>query len=170
MTVPRSWGTVVSMITEAHKRAIVSSWRLVGPISDTAADLFYKRLFELKPEYRRLFPDDMASQKAKLMRMLSFVVKSLDFPDSAWLQNVPDDNDLFLVIVALGRRHVELYHVTDEAYAPVGEALTWALDYGLGEAFTDEVRTAWSQVYALLATTMKLGTASVRPADRSFQH
>ena len=139
------------MITEAHKRAIVSSWRLVGPISDTAADLFYKRLFELKPEYRRLFPDDMASQKAKLMRMLSFVVKSLDFPDSAWLQNVPDDNDLFLVIVALGRRHVELYHVT-------------------GEAFTDEVRTAWSQVYALLATTMKLGTASVRPADRSFQH
>lgn len=158
------------MITEAHKRAIVSSWRLVGPISETAADLFYKRLFELKPEYRRLFPEDMASQKAKLMRMLSFVVKSLDFPDSAWLQNVPDDNDLFLVIVALGRRHVELYHVTDEAYAPVGEALTWALDYGLGEAFTDEVRTAWIQVYTLLATTMKLGTASVHPADRSFRH
>lgn len=153
------------MITEAEKRAIVSSWRLVQPIAETAADLFYQRLFELRPQYRQLFSDNMDRQKEKLMKMLSFVVKSLDFPESAWLQNVPDDQDLFLVVVALGRRHSQLYRVTDDAYEPVGEALTWALDYGLGEAFTDEVRAAWAHVYALLATTMRLGSAAVKPAE-----
>ena len=42
------------MITEEDKEHIRRSWKLVIPIAETAADLFYKRLFELKPEYRGL--------------------------------------------------------------------------------------------------------------------
>jgi nitric oxide dioxygenase len=64
------------MLTDSEKAAIRSSWRLVIPIAETAADLFYRRLFELKPEYRQLFSMDMASQKRKLLHMLAFVVKS----------------------------------------------------------------------------------------------
>jgi hemoglobin-like flavoprotein len=159
------------MITDGQKRAIVSSWRLVVPIADTAADLFYKRLFELKPEFRALFPDNMDRQKQKLVRMLEFIVKALDFPESAWRQTVRVEDDLFLVIVALGRRHSELYRVLDEYYAPVGEALIWALDYGLGDAFTDEVRAAWIQIYGLLAMTMKMGgRAGVEPASASYRN
>lgn len=155
------------MITEAHKDQIRRSWQLVVPIADTAADLFYRRLFELKPEYKALFPENMAAQKSKLVRMLAFVVKALDFPESAWNEDVPENEDLMLVLLALGRRHTALYKVPREGYAVVGEALLWTLDYGLGEAFTPAVKAAWAAVYKAISTTMILSASAVDP-DRNL--
>jgi hemoglobin-like flavoprotein len=149
------------MIDDAQKQAILRSWRLVVPIAETAADLFYKRLFELRPDYRSLFPDDISAQKRKLVKMLSFVVKSLDWPDSAWRDAVPPEDDLMLVVLALGRRHAVLYKIPDDSYGPVGEALLWTLDYGLGKAFTDDVREAWLGIYKLLVVAMRMGAALV---------
>jgi hemoglobin-like flavoprotein len=150
-----------AMITDVEKDAIRRSWRLVVPIAETAADLFYKRLFELRPEYRALFPEDMKAQKRKLLQMLAFVVRSLEWADEAWRDTVPVDEDLFLVVLALGRRHSELYKIPDDSYGPVGEALIWTLDYGLGEAFSDDVRKAWLAVYQLLAKTMRMSGFAV---------
>jgi hemoglobin-like flavoprotein len=133
----------------------------VVPIADTAADLFYKRLFELRPEYRNLFKGDLASQKRKLLRMLAFIVKSVDFTDSDWRSEVPVDQDLMLVVLALGRRHSDLYRIPNESYGVVAEALLWTLDYGLGDAFTQDVRAAWTQLYTLLAQTMRMGALSI---------
>jgi hemoglobin-like flavoprotein len=149
------------MLTDQEKALVKRTWRLVVPIAETAADLFYKRLFELRPEYRKLFPENMAAQKRKLLQMLAFVVKSLEYPDAAWRSTVPLDEDLMYVVLALGRRHRDLYKIPAESYAAVGEALLWTLDYGLGEAFTAEVRTAWLHVYQLLASTMRLGSALI---------
>lgn len=53
----------------------------------------------------------------------------------------------------LGRRHVD-YGVPDESYQTVGEALLWTLDKGLGEAFTDDVKEAWTITYVTLSTVM----------------
>ena len=169
MTAPKRLGILPLMITQTERELIGNSWRLVVPIADTAADLFYRRLFELRPQYRELFSGDLERQKGKLIRMLSFVVKALDFPPSAWKDDVPVDADLLLVLLALGRRHSELYDVADDAYGPTGEALLWALNYGLGEAFTDEVKDAWLHVYTLLAATMRMGRNTVEPADPSFR-
>jgi len=149
------------MLTESDRNAVRKSFRLVVPIADTAADLFYKHLFELRPEYQSLFQGDMASQKRKLLRMLAFIVKSLDFSDNEWRDDVPPEQDLMLVVLALGRRHSELYRIPLESYGVVAEALLWTLDYGLGEAFTPEVRSAWTRLYTLLAQTMRLGSAAV---------
>ncbi|MBZ0235437.1 MAG: nitric oxide dioxygenase [Deltaproteobacteria bacterium] len=149
------------IVTPAQKQAIRRSWELVKPIADTAADLFYKRLFEIEPAARTLFAEDMTPQKKKLLAMLAFIVKSLDWPDETWREQVDTDDDLFLVVLALGRRHADLYHVSDASYDSVGAALLWTLDYGLGEAFTAEVRDAWTRVYGLLATTMKMGKCAV---------
>ncbi len=154
------------MITDDEKAAIRNSWRLVVPIAETAADLFYKKLFEIRPEYRRLFPDDMRSQKRKLIAMLGFVVKSLDWPDSAWQEMVSEEDDLFLIVLALGRRHSELYKVPDASYDAVAEALLWTLDYGLGKKFDAPTRAAWTHVYQLLALTMKMGRLSVPTATK----
>ena len=151
------------MLNDAEKKLILHSWRLVVPIKDTAADLFYRRLFELEPGYQALFKADLAAQKQKLIAMLAFIVKSLDWPDSAWRDTVAEEDDLFLVVLALGRRHSELYDVPDAAYAAVGEALLWTLDYGLGKEFTPPVRAAWTKVYGLVATAMKMGRLSVQP-------
>ena len=147
----------LALLTADQKQAIRRSWELVTPIAETAADLFYKRLFELQPSYRSLFPPDLAPQKRKLLSMLAFIVKSIDWPDTDWKEAIDAEDDLFLVVLALGRRHTVLYRVPDASYDTVGAALLWTLDYGLGEAFTPETREAWTRVYGLLATTMRMG-------------
>jgi hemoglobin-like flavoprotein len=149
------------VLTESDRSAVRHSFRLVIPIADTAADLFYKRLFELAPAYRRLFPGDMAAQKRKLVRMLAFIVAALDYKDNEWRNDVPPEQDLMLIVLALGRRHSELYRIPSDSYAVVAEALLWTLDYGLGEAFTPEVRSAWTRLYLLLAKTMRLGSTAI---------
>src|SRR5262245_55425935 len=149
------------MLTVNEKQAIRRSWELVVPIAETAADLFYKRLFEIAPQHRALFPEDLTPQKRKLVAMLAFIVKAVDWPDEAWADAVPIDEDMFLVVLALGRRHFELYRVPDSAYDDVAQALLWTLDFWLGEAFTKEVRDAWTRIYGTLATTMKMGRCAV---------
>jgi hemoglobin-like flavoprotein len=154
------------MLDENKRRLINESFKLVVPIAETAADLFYARLFELRPEYRSLFPPDMAKQKRKLVTMLAFIVKSLDYRDRQWREDISVDLDLFHVTLALGRRHTELYHVPEDSYPVVGEALLWTLNQGLGAAFTPDVQEAWTDVYVGLSTTMKLGARS--QVDRDF--
>jgi hemoglobin-like flavoprotein len=158
------------MLSDEHKQAIKSSWRLVTPILDTAVELFYRRLFELRPDLRSLFPSDMAGQHKKLGATLGFVVKSLDWPLEEWAADQDPESDLFLVVLALGRRHRFLYSVADEHYDPVGAALMWALDQGLGQAFTTVTRDAWGKAYQLLSTTMKLAANMVEVEVPSRPH
>lgn len=122
---------------------IRSSWSKVLPIADTAARLFYERLFELDPAARSLFTGNMQEQGANLMRMLNKVVQGMDRLD----ETIP-------LVEELGRRHAE-YGVMDEHYDAVGEALLWTLEQGVGEEFTPQVREAWASAYELIASTMK---------------
>ena len=122
---------------------IRTSWSGVEPIADTAAGLFYGRLFELDPAIERLFRrTDMAAQRKILMQTLTVVVKSLDKLE----QLVP-------AVQALGRRHAG-YGVRESHYATVGEALLWTLEQGLGASFTPPVRAAWAEAYGILASVM----------------
>ena len=146
-----------TLINSDEKSLIVGTYRLIVPIWETVADLFYRRLFEDQPQYRQLFPEDMTGQKRKLMTMLAFITKSLDWTEEQWKEDVAPQQDLFLVVLALGRRHHELYKIPDDSYAPVGGALLWALDQGLGQAFTPEIRVAWSKLYSALSTSMQMG-------------
>ena len=117
-------------------------------------------MFELKPEYTDYFANDMSRQKQKLVAMLSFIVQSLDWDQSQWDEDIDVEDDLFMVVLAMGRRHGELYKIPDESYDVVGEALIWTLDYGLGEAFTEEIKSAWLEIYTQLSRIMLLGTKS----------
>jgi len=105
-------------------------------------DLFYGRLFEIAPEVRRMFPDDLAEQKNKLMAMLGTVVASLIRLDQ-----------LLPAVRALGQRHAD-YGVTAAHFEPVGAALLWTLEQGLGDDFTPEVKDAWTAVYTVLSSLM----------------
>jgi len=126
-----------------HQISLVqTSFAKVAPIAATAADLFYGRLFETAPEVRRMFPDDLAEQKKKLMTMLGMVVGSLIRLDQ-----------LLPAVRALGQRHAD-YGVTAAHFAPVGGALLWTLEQGLGEDFTPEVKDAWTAVYTVLSSLM----------------
>ena len=122
---------------------IQTSWAAVLPIQDTAAGLFYQRLFVLDPSVQPMFKGDLAAQGKKLMQALGFIVNSLTRLD-----------ELVPVAQDMARRHVG-YGVQAEHYDTVGTALLWTLEQGLGSAFTDETRVAWATAYGTLAGVMK---------------
>jgi hemoglobin-like flavoprotein len=125
----------------------------VVPIADTAAALFYKKLFELDPSLRPLFSSSLDEQGRKLMQMIGAAVGLLDKPKV-----------LVPTLEGLGRRHVA-YGVRTEHYDTVGVALILTLQQGLGAAFTTEARQAWVALYELIATTMKKGADTPAPRD-----
>jgi hemoglobin-like flavoprotein len=133
---------------------VQKTWDMVLPIADGAAKVFYDCLFELDPSLHRMFENtDMASQRKKLMQMISVAVRGLDRLD-----------DLIPAVEALGRRHVG-YGVKDSHYVTVGRALLWTLEIGLGEAFTPEAREAWTQTYATLAGVMQRAARDATAQD-----
>lgn len=120
---------------------VQSSFRKVVPIADTAAVLFYDRLFATA-DVRQLFPADMTEQRKKLMTMLATAVSGL----SNFAEIAP-------AVAKLAIRH-NGYGVRPEHYGPVGDALLWTLEQGLGDDFTPDVREAWVAVYNTLAGFM----------------
>ncbi|MEM1083794.1 MAG: globin family protein [Verrucomicrobiota bacterium] len=131
-------------LTEAQKNLVQESWEKVVPIADTAAELFYGKLFELDPAVKPLFADaDMKEQGKKLMQMIGVAVKGLDTL-----------GELVPAVQALGKRHVD-YGVKAEHYDTVGAALLDTLAKGLQDDFTPETKEAWTITYTTLATVMK---------------
>ena len=140
------------MITPQQKELVQKTWVMVVPIADKAAELFYGRLFELEPDYREMFKNDMTEQGKKLMKTINIAVEALD-----------DVEPLIPTLKQMGADHVG-YGVKDRDYNVVGAALLWTLEQGLGDVFTDEVRNAWGAVYELLASVMKEGAAEAAVA------
>jgi len=135
------------MITPRQVELVQTTWEQVVPIADTAAGLFYGRLFEMDPALKPLFTSDIKEQGRKLMQMITVAVRGLG-----------DLGALVPAVEALGARHTG-YGVKPEHYETVGAALLWTLEKGLGAAFTTEVKEAWATVYGVLAATMQQGAA-----------
>ena len=140
------------IMTNEQIKLVQDSFRQVAPIAETAAQLFYARLFELDPDLELLFKQNLSEQGRKLMQMLGLAVNSLDRMEQ-----------LLPVVQSLGTRHVS-YGVRDKDYDTVGQALLWTLRKGLGEAFTPDVEAAWSDVYATLASAMQSGSGAMAEA------
>ena len=135
---------------------IQSTFASVKPISEQAAALFYGRLFEIAPNVKPLFKGDMVEQGRKLMATLAFVVQGLS--------NLPT---ILPAASALAKRHVA-YGVKPEDYTPVGAALLWTLEQGLGPQWTPAAAAAWTKAYATLSHYM-IGEAYGDPAKRSLE-
>jgi len=54
---------------------------------------------------------------------------------------------------ALAKRHVD-YGVKAADYTPVGQALLWTLEKGLGEHWTPDLAAAWTEAYTVLSGYM----------------
>jgi hemoglobin-like flavoprotein len=134
-------------MTPQQVKLVQDSFQKVVPIADTAATLFYDRLFVIAPQVRPLFPQDLTEQKKKLMQMLATAVTHLH-----------EVEKIIPVVQGLGVRHAG-YGVTEAHYEPVGAALLWTLEQGLGPVFTPEVKTAWVEAYGTLAGVMKAAAA-----------
>lgn len=132
-------------MTPEQKQLVKDSWAKVLPIQETAAELFYGRLFEIYPEVKPYFKGDMKEQGRKLMAMLNTAVTGLDNLDA-----------LIEPLKRSGKAHKD-YGVKAEDYDKVGAAFLWTLEQGLGDAFTPEIEDAWTVTYSTVASVMTEG-------------
>jgi hemoglobin-like flavoprotein len=133
-------------ITTAQIDLVKETWGKIIPIADTAAKLFYDRLFETNPQIAPMFDGtDLPSQRRKLVKAINRVVMSLDRFDTM----VP-------IIRNLGYHHV-FYGVKYWHYGQVGAALLWTLNAGLGEEWSNEAAEAWAIAYQMIADVMVEG-------------
>ena len=129
-------------MTQEQIELVQQSFAKVAPISETAAVLFYDRLFEIAPQVKAMFPTEMAEQRRKLMATLAVVVNGLGNLET-----------ILPAASALATRHFS-YGAKAEHYPIVGAALLWTLEKGLGDAWTREVAGAWTTAYATLSDFM----------------
>lgn len=124
---------------------VQESFKKVLPIADTAVEIFYDKLFVIDPNLKQLFPKNeqlMHAQRNKLRDMLASAVNGLSNLDA-----------LIPILQGLGRRHID-YKVEKAHYDSVGLALLQALETGLGDEFTPEIKDAWAEVYGVMASVM----------------
>jgi nitric oxide dioxygenase len=128
----------------AHQiRLVRETVELLREDAEPFALLFYGRLFELDPDSRRLFHNDLAVQGRKLMDMLTSVVDSLD-----------DFQPMRARLAELGRKHVE-YGVRKEQYDTLTTSLLWSIGQALGASFDVPTRDAWHLAIHAICTAMK---------------
>ena len=128
-----------------RRQLVIDSWRTASPNAESVGTIFYRRLFEIDPNLRRL----LAGTAMELTTMLDLIVHWLGMPDR-----------LVPALKQLGERHTK-YGVMDEHYAKVGTALIGALEESLGDKFTPEVRSAWTEALILISSLMRRGAAKI---------
>jgi methyl-accepting chemotaxis protein len=137
----------------ARRRLVTESWKTLSPNGAAVGAIFYRRLFEIDPGLRPMFSAvTMDDQIHKLVTMLDLVVHWLDVPDR-----------LVPVLKKLGERHTT-YGVHDDHYGKFGTAFIGTLEEGLGDSFTPELRSAWTEAFLLISSLMRRGAAKVSGA------
>ena len=123
---------------------VQESFALVAKIPvEKVGELFYNQLFEISPEVRQMFAKTaMPEQSRKLISMLGYIIGKLDK-----LESIIEE------VAKLAQRHVK-YGVTPQQYQPVGVALLWTLEKGLGTNWNEELAEAWTLCYTTLSGAM----------------
>jgi nitric oxide dioxygenase len=133
-------------ITPTQVQIVQRSFAQIAESLGPAGELFYRRLFEIRPQLRLLFKNDIQGQGRKLMDILGFAVREIGNPSY-----------LSPVLEELGKKHRN-YGVRLEDYETGAEALLQTLREMLGSYFTSEVQEAWVSAYAFLANSMHRGS------------
>lgn len=119
-----------------------TSFAEIGRRRPDVGAVFYKRLFEVAPALRPMFPSSLKEQQKKLTASLAQIVAALDQPERLSAQ-----------VERLGQRHAE-YQVKPAHYQLVGDVLLWTFQQVLQQRFTTQLRAAWAQAYAIVAKQM----------------
>src|SRR5262249_25047212 len=76
---PNPLSSPTPTMTPEQRQLVAALWKQVAPMAEAAADMFYRRLFEIHPATRKLFrATEMVAQRKKLVQMLNFAVNGLD--------------------------------------------------------------------------------------------
>ena len=150
------------MVDEETRLGILTSWPKVAPDMETLVGLFYMRLFEQRPDLRRMFPRDLANQRHKLAGLLCSVVGDIlrrdgvVVGDSITTMN-PGAGNTLGDMMHLGQHHHSAFDWSDDSFGCALEALRWAMDEWSGSRLVAHEKTAWASLLTLLVDCMRLG-------------
>jgi hemoglobin-like flavoprotein len=126
------------------------SFNLVAPHKEAFAQHFYSQLFARYPQTRHLFApteEGMRRQESSLIATLAVVVAGVERGEN-----------LTQVIRNLGERH-QRYGAEAAHYPLVGQLLLQTFQDFLGDAFTPQMKDAWSKAYEIISTEMLKGAS-----------
>jgi hemoglobin-like flavoprotein len=103
---------------------------------------FYDNLFEIAPDTRKLFPDDVSKQSEKLAYTITFLVSNLER-----IEEIKES------IEDLGRIHNKL-NIKPEYYGFVVQALLKTMKDTLQEQYNLETEEAWKAALTYVAEVM----------------
>ena len=118
------------------------SLRILQERKERAASIFYARLFEMSPELRPMFSDNIVIQTEKAI-----------FAFGAVVGQIHDLDNTRGMTHELAARHVA-YGVKAEHYPLVGRAVLSVLAEVLDEEFTPAMEAAWRQAYGAISAAM----------------
>lgn len=139
-------------MTPEQIELVERSFAKIGPVTEATGLAFYRALFEIDPEARDMFGNDIDGQARKLMQVLAYAVSNLRSPET-----------LLPLVHDLGRRHAG-YGVEDAHYDSVAKALLSTLAKALGPDWTEATADAWAATYDLISTEMRDGARALAPA------
>ncbi len=143
----------MASVSPAELALIESTGEVVRSDPDAFARAFYATLFDVAPEVRELFDDDLTTQRGKLVDEVAFFIAAAA------------DLDRFVERAReLGRRHVG-YGVQRDHYDAVGVALVAAVRERTGDEWTSDHHRAWTKLYRLISDVMLDGARSAQFAD-----
>ena len=114
---------------------ISESFALALPVKAQLSMQVYDRFFELEPATRHLFSDDLAAQRAKIMRALSFTVRAMT-----------TEAELARVAEGLARSHAR-FHITEAQLRNMARAVIAAFGDCLGGRFTPAMKASWQAAF-----------------------
>ncbi|ULR48149.1 globin domain-containing protein [Streptomyces deccanensis] len=136
------------MLSAQSAPVVRATLPVVGASLTTITEVFYRRLFEERPEllrhlFNRANQASGAQREALAGAVAAFATLLVERPDER-----PD-----AVLARIAHKHVSL-GVTADQYPLVGRHLLAAVVEVLGDAVTPEVGAAWDEVYWLMANAL----------------
>lgn len=124
-----------------HIDRINYSWDIVAEHPGAMLS-FYDKLFEVAPQVKHYFPNDLTKQSEKLAYTVGFVVGNLERL-----------NEIEEAIQDLGRFHNRL-KIKPEYYVVVKDTLIATIKDIMGARFSEDIRIAWDLALSTVAEIM----------------
>lgn len=132
--------------------AVQASCRAVADRPVRLAEVFYANLFDMAPQLRAMFPDDMSDQMQKMTDALLGAIAQIATSDTVELE---------VALQGLGATHRTRYGVESQHYGYIGHALTRAVREVAGPAYSGALSSSWIALYQWVAAHMIAGADAV---------
>ena len=142
----------------AHRLLVKSNIESIGSNIDSLSQLFYRELFHIDINLKKVFPGNVVFLNRKFANML------------ATFKNVEHLEKISSSVEKMGERHMLQYGVQVNYFITTQQALLIALRSYFGANFTPQMEEAWQAVFTEVAEIMKAAMSKVERREVKRGH